>query len=66
MNAKDVWESHWIKFDWKKDENVDEKWNYTASKWHRDPNDKGTLLNCIMCVYILVQYVCIFNIVLLS
>lgn len=51
MNTKDGWESRWVKSDWKKDEDVAGEWNYTAGKWHGDPNDKGTLLNCIMFVY---------------
>ncbi|KAG7968398.1 hypothetical protein I3843_08G151700 [Carya illinoinensis] len=37
----DGWESRWVKSDWKKDEDVAGEWNYTAGKWHGDPNDKG-------------------------
>ncbi|KAG7969374.1 hypothetical protein I3843_07G028500 [Carya illinoinensis] len=37
----DGWESRWVKSDWKKDENVAGEWNFTAGKWHGDPNDKG-------------------------
>ncbi|GLT77787.1 hypothetical protein SLA2020_493450 [Shorea laevis] len=37
----DGWESRWVKSDWKKDENLAGEWNYTAGKWHGDPNDKG-------------------------
>jgi hypothetical protein len=55
LNAKDGWESRWVKSDWKKDENVAGEWNYTAGKWHGDPNDKGTLLNCMIFVYVQVQ-----------
>jgi len=55
QNAKDGWESRWVKSDWKKDENVAGEWNYTAGKWHGDPNDKGTLLNCMIFVYVQVQ-----------
>lgn len=48
--TKDGWESRWVKSEWKKDEDMAGEWNYTAGKWHGDPNDKGTLPNCIICV----------------
>jgi hypothetical protein len=55
LNAKDGWESRWVKSDWKKDENVAGEWNYTAGKWHGDPNDKGTVLNFMIVVYVQIQ-----------
>ncbi|XP_027107927.1 calreticulin [Coffea arabica] len=37
----DGWEKRWVKSDWKKEDNTAGEWNYTAGKWHGDPNDKG-------------------------
>lgn len=41
----DGWEKHWVKSDWKKDENLAGEWNYTSGKWNGDADDKGILLN---------------------
>ncbi|PRQ42373.1 Calreticulin [Rosa chinensis] len=38
---EDGWEKHWVKSDWKKDENLAGEWNYTSGKWNGDANDKG-------------------------
>ncbi|KAM7478448.1 hypothetical protein LguiA_026661 [Lonicera macranthoides] len=40
-NFEDGWDKRWVKSDWKKDENTAGEWNFTAGKWHGDPNDKG-------------------------
>lgn len=39
----DGWEDRWVVSDWKKNENLTGKWNYTSGKWNGDPNDKGAL-----------------------
>lgn len=45
LDFLDGWDKRWVKSDWKKDENMAGEWNFTAGKWHGDPNDKGTVLS---------------------